>query len=504
MDEAGWVRLTRKTLVLLPAVLASAAVGWLLWVSDLPLGVAGEWVWNRATRPAEFGRYFAPALATGLYIAVVLAGWHRPAHRGKSLLWMAVLLMSAAIMHLGWMDLPSRGLGLERAGLSLYSQASTGYFWNAQRHGWDTFLRNYEQWVAQQDEFHIGTHPPGLFLLNRALLDLFNHYPGLADGFVRRMPQRFLDGLTIVGQPLDAPAAATLAATVLLVWASILATGPVIYLQTRLTNTRQCAWFAAGLWNLIPGPMLFLPLADAAFPFLAAVLTCSISIASRGRWWTIWAMLAGAVLWLGMMLSLAFLSLMPIVAACAFFHAWHQYYPRNPAGRALVMTTTSLATMMLVVAGCCAWMYFAFGLNMPSVWQINLHKHSLFYAAMPRTYFTWIAVNPVEFAIICGPAAFWSASIGLAVVARQRISPLEVVGWSWLVTLLVLNLSGKNLSEVARLWLFLTPMAAVSASVVAERLHLGLPGRLVILFAQAVVALALLGTVEPLLPIVAP
>ncbi len=82
----------------------------------------------------------------------------------------------------------------------------------------------------------------------------------------------------------------------------------------------------------------------------------------------------------------------------------------------------------------------------------------------PRSYTAWVVVNPIELAIGLGlPATVWGV-IGLA--GKDAPKPALAA----VVVLVFLTISGKNLSEVARLWLPLMPALLVAAGRGFQRL----------------------------------
>ena len=110
----------------------------------------------------------------------------------------------------------------------------------------------------------------------------------------------------------------------------------------------------------------------------------------------------------------------------------------------------------------CGWA--AVGANPFVIGWWNLHHHARFYDEYPRTYRLWLFVNPVELAIALGlPAVVWCASSALT----PRRLPLSV--WSTLLVLVLTNLTGRNMGEVARLWMLYMPPLLVGAGYGFER-----------------------------------
>ena len=95
----------------------------------------------------------------------------------------------------------------------------------------------------------------------------------------------------------------------------------------------------------------------------------------------------------------------------------------------------------------------------------NLRHHARFYDEFHRTYRLWLFLNPVELLIAVGlPSAVWCA-VGLC---APRTVPLSV--WSTLLVLVLVNLTGRNMGEVERLWMLFMPPLLVAAGHGCNRL----------------------------------
>ncbi len=96
----------------------------------------------------------------------------------------------------------------------------------------------------------------------------------------------------------------------------------------------------------------------------------------------------------------------------------------------------------------------------------NLHHHARFYLEYPRTYRLWLFVNPVELLIALGlPATVWCAAGLLA----PRSLPTSL--WATILVLVLVNLTGRNLGEVARLWMLFMPPLLLAAGHGCTRLN---------------------------------
>ena len=102
------------------------------------------------------------------------------------------------------------------------------------------------------------------------------------------------------------------------------------------------------------------------------------------------------------------------------------------------------------------------------IWWWNQKNHTRFYAEFPRSYRGWVVANPIELFVALGiPASVW-ASLG---VGSGREVPR--VSLATALVLSFLTLSGKNLSEVARLWLPFMPALLVAAGATMGRMGAG-------------------------------
>ena len=252
---------------------------------------------------------------------------------------------------------------------------------------------------------------------------------------------------------------------------------------------RFSAWTAAvGSWPLVPATVLFQPLADTAFPLLS---TTALALAAwsgkAGRWGWVHAAGAGAVLAVGMAFTLAFLPVglaVGIVLAAARGVSWRR--------RLLAIGATGAGFLALTLL---AW--WVTRANPFLIWWWNQKNHARFYLEYPRTYRAWVVANPIEFLLALGiPAAFWAA-LGFL---RPRQVPRSA--WAALAVLLVLNFSGRNLSEVARLWLPLMPPMLVAAAAGLSRFEGGARALAFTVALLGVEVLVLQATIEVVYPVV--
>jgi hypothetical protein len=439
----------------------------------LPVGVAGEWLWGRIkpTVKLPWDWFTLAILGIAAYAAFAglgLRALRRHASRGSEARWLAALFLAAVTVQVAVPLGAPDEYDLTKWAMVNYLPGSTGYFKiareQAAQHPWQ-FLAKYPEWIRGQDSLHIGTHPPGLIVAQCILLRAMDRNPALADFLVDHMPPsvqlgfRQLEGMD--GQPIRRSERASLYATALLTLLACAGTVVPLYLLARVALQAPAAWAAAALWPLMPAANLFQPGADTTYPLLSTAAWAMAAWAVRiqqGRerlamGSLLLATLSGLVLAFGMIFTLAFLPVGLITALIVGFGAPIQRKPR-----ALLVLATGAGFLAFVLVG---WLITR--ADPFVVWEWNLHHHARFYDDYPRTYSLWLWVNPIELTIAIGlPTIVWCVAGLLA----PRTVPWPV--WATLLVLVVVNLSGRNMGEVARLWMLFTPPFLIAA---AQGLH---------------------------------
>ncbi len=424
-----------------------------LYENVVPLGVPGEWVWMRPLSPQGISDLFLAVVGVAAYAAFARLGMSRLEHTRSPRIeaaWVLGLIVAAVAVQLAVQIGAPAGYGLAKwATLGL--EGSSGYARIARDQVNDPwrFWTEYPEWISRQDcaphrHPSTGADPLGQGDPRRAGRATGSgpvarkHHARLPHDLVSHGP-RPLAGDRARGPGADGPpyARRLRGDRRAVVWA-----GP------DAAAAPSSAWAGAALWPLVPSAILFQPTADTAFPFLStSALALAAWAAVRGG--RVRAAASGALLGVGMQFSLVFLPVGLIVAlvlVCAKGVPWRRRF-------ALIAATGAgfLAVTLAVWA--------VSGANPFVIWWWNQKNHARFYDEFHRSYGAWVIVNLIELAVAVGlPVTAWA----IAAMARpKRIVP--VVGWATLAVLLLLDLSGRNLSEVARLWLPLMPPLVLSA-----------------------------------------
>ena len=327
---------------------------------------------------------FEPTLGPILFALVAVAGFSTLAALGyrslaigsgprRELAWVAVLIAAGVPTQALLQEGAPIGYGLAKWIYALDSPGSSGYHTIAKQRMSDPrrFLAEYPGWIARQDALHVGTHPPGLFLIARGLLDLAEDHPELARSVVAWSPRHRLD------RDGDHPVAArfhpgrrrVLTLTGALTLLACAATVGPTYLLARASFPAPVAWSAAALWPLAPSAILFQPTADTAFPLLSTLALALAARAQRstGRGWG-FAIGSGLVLAVGMTFSLAYLAVGLVVAVVLIL-------PPGPIGRRVGRIA---AVGVGFLAATLAW-WAATSANPFAIWWANQRNHARFY-----------------------------------------------------------------------------------------------------------------------------
>jgi hypothetical protein len=433
---------------------------------SIPLGTPGEWEWLRVQAAPAFDGLVLAAAGVAGYAGLVAAGsWGLAGtiSRRAEAVWVSGLAVAATTIQVVIPMGAAAGYDLSKWAAVNYLSSSAGYFGiareQAARDPW-RFVALYPRWIRSQDSLHIGTHPPGLIVAQCGLLSLMDRYPAVARGLLDHMPAAVGAGFRAFGgndpHPLSRGEKAALYATSLLTLLACAGTVVPLYLLARVGLSAPAAWAAAALWPVAPAANLFQPLADTAYPLLstsALVLAVWSARAHAGRDRPAWtgmmmAIASGMVMIAGMVFTLAFLAVGLIVAGVV-------------GSSGSVSGRMRLAMIAAIAAGFLAPLLVAWGVTGADPFEIarwNLRNHARFYVEYPRTYRLWLMVNPIELLTALGlPSAVWCA-VGFC---RPRLVPRSA--WTTLLVLVMLDLVGRNLGEVARLWILFMPPLLVAA-----------------------------------------
>jgi methylthioxylose transferase len=457
----------RLILLLLVQGLLVALLTILVAARLIPLGVPGEWEWLRVRVYPFWDTLLLAGAGVTAYAGFVALGLRGLAARRSRVIesaWLSGLLLAAVGIQFVVPTGAASGYDLSKWAAVNYLPGSAGYFQiartQAARDPWQ-FLADYPRWIRNQDVFHIGTHPPGLIVAQCLLRGLFERSPALTGFLLGHMPAPVEAGFrefgNQVGDPLSRTDRAALFATALLTLLACAGTVVPLYLLARAGLPAPIAWAAAALWPLAPAANLFQPVADTAYPLIS---TSALALAAwsvrfdegaggRALIGLVLAAAAGAMMALGMAFTLAFLPVGVIVAILICFQGSLRWTRRG-----LLILATGAGFLVVVLGG-----WAATGANPFVIALWNLRHHADFYVDYPRTYRLWLLVNPVELLVAIGLPSAVLLFLGFS--AQRSSIPTPI--WATLLALVVLNATGRNMGEVARLWMLFMPPLLVAA-----------------------------------------
>jgi hypothetical protein len=445
----------KYTGLLLILIQLALVVGLMFAVSSgrLPLGVKGEWEWMRIRQPLDI-LYPATALFMVLiYATYALVALKKLASKPKALGLVLGLVPMAILTQIAIQEAAPEGYGLAKWAIALANKGSSGYHSvaKAEIQELGPFLKDYPIWIKKQDALHIGTHPPGLLVFSWTMSQFMKANPDLAKTIVSFFPATIKSAFESFAahEPLAMTDRAALAFTgFLILICSCLTVVPLFYLA-RSKLDLQTSWIAAVLWPLVPATMLFQPTADTAFPLLSTSALALAAWSGRRSWL---AILVGVVLGIGTQLTLAFF---PVGLIVAILYAVEPQISWRDKAISVGLTGVGF----LGITGL-AWSLM--GANPLAIWVVNAANHSRFYQQYPRSYLAWVIENPIELAIAIGLPIFTLIICGFTKGPK--------VAWITLGLMAFLTVSGKNLSEIARLWIPLMPPLVAMAAVGFQRL----------------------------------
>lgn len=450
------------TAILVIAGLGVAGMVAVLLNRQTPLGVATEWEWTRLSHgvaPTFLGWMMGVAALAG-YAAFCAIGHHVLAKRGdgrvaRDVIAAVLLGVASIVVQVAMHEAAPPGYGLTKWSFAQHSPGSHGYYAVARTGDLADvrqFLARFPEWIQVQDALHIGTHPPGLFVLWRSVLDWMNGHPAEAERVVRWLPGSVKGGFREIEKYSELPLADRAAMGImgaLGLLASALTVWPLYVCVRWSGGAPRSAWLAASFWPLVPSAVLFQPATDVLYPVLA---TSAVALTARGR--RADSVMAGVILALGMQLSLVFLAVGLLVGLVLV--AANQHSMRERLGLVLLVGVGFVVMTLLV--------WVAMGANPLVIWYWNQRNHGRFYEQFVRSYWPWQLGNALDVAGGLGIVVVLWAIVGMF---RDRRA---LVGWLTLAVLALLQISGRNLSEVARLWLPLFPPLVIAAGAGIESL----------------------------------
>lgn len=485
--------------VLVMILLAAIVSMGLLWLTGVPLGIPGEWTWDRVTvEPDSAWNLFGAAVAAGLYLLAVRAGWNRLGRawcHSIRRLELGAWLIALVAMSFAWIWIVQEAAPqknrLGKTAFVLYYASSSGYFTKARYEDPKALelLARYEELMRERDVLHVGTHPPGLFLAFQGLIVVCEMSPALSSFLDITQPSSFREACDVIAtnaargnpsRPLLPLDRRVLWLATLLVLASASLVVLPLYSVVAATHGSQTAWLTAAFWPAVPAAAVFVPKSDVLYAFIGMLIVGLWLNAIKKRSMA-FGLLAGLCAWCGLLCSLAFLPVI-LFAMLASWRSGSVGIKIHPTAGAVAPTTSAVdvkstdneATLIKrassppnlrwpVLAAVVGFVIptlilgWLARVNLPVVWWLNYQNHAGFYQQYSRTYWKWLLINPLELGFAVGwPVMVMALAMVVPLWGRRRM-PFEMHVSAMLVVLGVLWVTGKNSGEAARLWIVFLP-----------------------------------------------
>ena len=432
-----------------------------------------DWRWAYAI-PGRPDHLWLPALALVLYLILAFVWVRQVTKREDSHTWRRRVLLLALVVAVPIIQASLMNVDCLR---SLFyrtvSAGSSGVFsvGSAIEDAGD-FLRRYPALMPALP-VHPQRYPPGLSLLFYLARRLLEKMPALADalGFYLRRYQCHDLSLMRLSNATIGSAAIQMALPLL----SGLVLLPLYGLARRVYGQRIAAWVVA-LYPLVSSFSLWAGRWEQFYPLLACTAWYFFHIGlTESRRSALLA--AGFTLSIASLLNFSVLALLLPLGLFALF--WLIAHP----DRYRRHWRRLIADALLFCLGLASlWIIYqlAFGVGLLDIWRVSMSYH----LGLNRSYWTWLFYHLYDFFVFLGiPLALLFVVASIKAVRdlfrfakRHTPSAIDPLTLGFASGLLLLDLSGVARGEVARVWIFLTPFAALIAARGLARLRLGRRG----------------------------
>jgi hypothetical protein len=460
--------------LILAVVLTLGTVAWV--IAELaPMGIRGEWVWS-FEKTANVDRVMFAL------VPVAVLGWLTWGMGGSLSLLRGGRLWAflvAVIMLTVWLQGAF-------AYMSQNAFAEATFWMGTPKLNEDfdeatrmTSIRRLLQEVQSPEltvRVHETSHLPGPVLFYHLQWRAWRNVPSVATWFADKMEStlwysrdaRVSLEMNTLHREFFPAERATLYSSMVLLWLAVaLGLVPLYYWMNDLFG-QGAAITAVGLYPVIPGLLIFNPVTDQLFVPMALVLIGLFhwGLSSRKP---IVLLLAGIAAWVAFQFTLLLAAILVVILIDLLIDL--SFGRRDKAS--LMILTWPVAGFWGVYL--LAWLWL--GYNSFNAWAVWVTGAADYVETHHRSYGWWLLYNPLDFALFLGAPLALFAVRGILVLrenwTHQAMWRFMV---AFLVTILVLNLTGVTRGEVARVWMFLMPLAtALAAYGIDEASDHGLP-----------------------------
>ena len=436
----------------------------------IPLGVPGEWCWNRVQNLEIpiFEIIAAVVFFCTAAVAAFLTDFRSASISGK-IAGVIIILLCGLIID--YQILLSGRAGINENMVGIIDKYTSGYMTVAATI--DSPVKYFSDFTKPQNDRgstpeHVDVHPPGNILVSWLALKACRE-SGVLRKFVNQMmPNGSIEKIAEDNGMAMASAAALM---VLLMLCGISLAKGLILLSAFILAKNKYPY--AGMTALallgVPGAILFTGHYDPPFFFITALCCLFFVLAATGRKPAfLWAGLCGFMLGLGTIFTLAYGTL--IILFFAFFLI--TAFTSGKIKKNLTIAVATAAGGIAVTLLC-----YLCGFNIIGIFLQCLHNQARFHAATSRSAI-WAALNFYDFLLFLGPAGFFLPFFLLAgkiAVTGRNVKAIlseksALFTLLYAVMLFFMCLSPLTRGEMGRLLIFYMPVPLVLASaLIAEQ-----------------------------------
>ncbi|NOZ64866.1 MAG: hypothetical protein GXO71_08130 [Caldiserica bacterium] len=443
----------------IPVYILTLLFSLIVSLRKIPLGKGGEWIWKYYKEINFWWRAFFPL---GIFLLIyplfllyrkwkIQQSGKEPSRRQIKLslyILLALLLIFTFLVKISFQYL--NPLGLEGNIIVLSYPWISGYFTESQ-----VMKMNREYFSDYPDKvtyYHPKLHPPLMTLLCRGTTKLFYYSPFLTRSFLTLSSHSILDARGVFQflenkekwHLRDYQKAALIFMGILLPFLSSLGIIPLFLLLRKEKNALPLTL----LYPFIPSLLLFSPTLEEFLPLFVILSLYFFNQKNRTGYF-----LSGLSIAIGSLFSLSLLLILPFILL----------FERNRDSSLYLYSLSGFLATIFLFQALTGFSLFKYLFHLLPAFTEKGRVAYLGIAAPGRSYFFWIFYNPFEFFTFVGIPLSYLFFLGL-----PSLSPSNKL--AFLGVFVFLNFSGISLSEVGRLWIFLSPLLFLSAAKGANKI----------------------------------
>ncbi|MEM7111418.1 MAG: hypothetical protein AAF614_03240 [Chloroflexota bacterium] len=416
-----------------------------------------DWRWTYAI-PGKPWRILLPAVVLLIYVAVILV-WLRRFDQanginGRFLPFLLFIFLTTPLIQLALLSANSPNVWQQLFYRTVSAGSSGVFSVGSTINSGSDFLASYPS-LMPTFPVHPQRYPPGLpllFYLNRTL---WTWFPNLSHTIAQPLRLTQCLDFNLMRLPNETIATAVLQMSLPLI--NSLIVFPLYGLARRSIGHPAARWTVA-LYPIIPSFALWAGRWDQFYPLLT-VLAGYLFYRGLTEEKRTFLFLAGLVLSFASFFSFGNIAILAPLGLWVLL--WLFARPEMPSFRKDGISRAIIDGLIFAFGLASLWIIYQlrFGLGLREIWQVSMSFH----LGLERSYWTWLGYHLYDFGLFLGIPLALLLFVALVKGTKQFRQPAAMLPLAFVIGLLLLDLSGTSRGEVARVWLFLTPFAVLSA-----------------------------------------